>query len=201
MKLRHGKSPTQRRSIERVGRVLDSAALTLGELGFAKTTTNHIATRAGVHVPSVYQYFANKEAIVAELWDAHVGELIDLLDSLLVDGLSASIESIARRYVTRMLKIHAARPELLEVLYAEAPRLDGVRNLRDEASARLLPFLQARSAELRPDDLVCAAFVLAAAVEGVARQAVASASLGAPPTSALVSELTHLVTAYLGASS
>ncbi|MBT8494828.1 MAG: TetR/AcrR family transcriptional regulator, partial [Deltaproteobacteria bacterium] len=54
--LRHGRTPQQKRARERVERVLAGAALEFAENGFAQTTTNRIAKRAGVHVPSLYQY-------------------------------------------------------------------------------------------------------------------------------------------------
>lgn len=173
-----------------------AAADVFAEHGYARATTNRIAERAGVHVPSVYQYFANKDALVAELWDRHVDELIDMLGTMLAANADAPIKSIARAYVVAVLALHAAKPALLAVLYDQGPALPGVRNLRDEAMALLVPFFERRRDELRPRNLHAAAFVLAAAVEGVARQAVIPPS---PSASVLADEVTALVTTYLGA--
>ena len=195
MQLRHGKTPTQTRALERVERVLTGAADVFAERGYAKATTNRIAERAGVHVPSVYQYFANKDALLAELWDRHVGELMDLLAMMIADPSQAPIAETAKLYVSAMLDMHAAKPELFAVLYAQAPRLAGVRDVRAEATALLSPYLEYHRSSLRPTDLKTAAFVLAAAVEGVARQAVIPP---APSRQSLIGELTALVTHYLG---
>ena len=61
------KSPRQKRSREMVARLLDATATTLGERGLDGTTTNHIAERAGVSIGSLYQYFPDKDALVAAL--------------------------------------------------------------------------------------------------------------------------------------
>lgn len=193
--LRHGKTPKQERAQLRVERVLEGAAAVFAERGYARATTNHIATRAGVHVPSVYQYFANKDALLAELWDRHVGLVIDMLAEMVAAPDAAPIAETAERYVAAVLELHMARPGLLAELYAEAPKLSGVRNLQVEAAAILVPYLEHHSSSLRTKNLAMAAFVLVAAVEGVARQAVASPNL---PLSTLIDELTSLVRAYLG---
>jgi len=45
----------------------EQARRLLPELGYAGTTTNHIAERAGVNVASLYEYFPGKDAIVAQV--------------------------------------------------------------------------------------------------------------------------------------
>jgi AcrR family transcriptional regulator len=196
MELRHGRTPSQQRARVRVERMIDAAATTFGELGYARTTTNRIAEQAGVHVPSLYQYFVNKDALIAELWDRHVGEVMGMLATMIGQYRDTPVADTSRMYVRSVLELHAARPALLAVLYAEAPRIPGVRNLRAEAIALLVPYLRHHAASLRVTDVECAAFVLAAAVEGVARQAVVAP---APSLDVLTREVSTLVTAYLGA--
>lgn len=176
--------------------MLAATADLLGELGYARTTTNRIAEQADVHVPSVYQYFANKDALVAELWDRHVGQLMGMLEAMIAEHPDTPIEQTSRLYVSAVLQLHAARPKLLSVLYAEAPRLEGVRELRREATALLVPYFERHAHEIGVTDFECAAFVLAAAVEGVAREALLP---GAPPIARLEEELCRVVNAYLRA--
>lgn len=177
--------------------MLDGAAVVFAECGYAKATTNRIAKEAGVHVPSVYQYFPNKDALLAEIWDRHVDALIGALQGMLSSPAEAPVPETARLYITLVLEMHAAAPDLLSVLYQEGPRLPGVRSLRDEAAALLVPYLEHHRALLRPGSIDVAAFVLASAVEGVARQAVVPP---APSIEALTDEVVALVTSYLGIS-
>lgn len=61
------KQPQQERSSARVDLVLASALTLLAEEGAAALTTRAIAARAGLPVGSIYQYFPNKQAILALL--------------------------------------------------------------------------------------------------------------------------------------
>jgi len=61
------KAPVQERSKTTIQRILDAAASLLDEAGIDALTTNGIATRAGVNIASLYNYFPNKYAVVAAL--------------------------------------------------------------------------------------------------------------------------------------
>jgi AcrR family transcriptional regulator len=58
------RAPMQRRSAERVQRMLDAAQELVGDLGYDAVTTTLIAERAGVSIGSLYQFFPDKQAVV-----------------------------------------------------------------------------------------------------------------------------------------
>jgi AcrR family transcriptional regulator len=58
------KQPAQQRSIERVEHILDAAGLLVAERGYAGITTSLIARRAGVPPGTLYEFFADKRAVV-----------------------------------------------------------------------------------------------------------------------------------------
>ncbi len=66
-KQRSSRLPSTREGHAIVTAILDAASDLLADLGLAKMTTNRVAVLAGVSVGSLYQYFPNKEAIVAAL--------------------------------------------------------------------------------------------------------------------------------------
>jgi AcrR family transcriptional regulator len=59
--------PAQRRSAERVQRMLDACAEILDETGYDGLSTTKVAQRADVAIGSVYQFFPDKRAIAQEL--------------------------------------------------------------------------------------------------------------------------------------
>jgi len=61
------KQPTKARSRARVAAITSATAELLGEIGYDGLTTNLIAERAGVPVGTLYQFFRDKDDIVAEL--------------------------------------------------------------------------------------------------------------------------------------
>ena len=61
------KRPVQERSRATFEALVDACALLLPERGYAGTSTNHVAARAGVNIASLYEYFPGKDAIVAQV--------------------------------------------------------------------------------------------------------------------------------------
>nr|WP_233510155.1 TetR/AcrR family transcriptional regulator [Actinomadura craniellae] len=59
--------PAQRRSAERVQRMLDACAEILDEAGYEGLSTTRIAQRAEVAIGSVYQFFPDKRAVAQAL--------------------------------------------------------------------------------------------------------------------------------------
>ncbi len=69
------RAPVQARSRQTVTRILDAAAAIADEQGVDAATTRAIADRAGVSTPSLYRFFADREAILDELLEQHCAAL------------------------------------------------------------------------------------------------------------------------------
>lgn len=59
--------PAQRRSVERVERMLDECAVLLDEVGYEALTTKEVARRAEVPIGTFYQFFPDKQGLVRAL--------------------------------------------------------------------------------------------------------------------------------------
>src|SRR5690606_7663264 len=64
--------PRQQRSQATVSYIIEAARRILHEEGADAVTTRHIAERSGVAVGSLYQYFPNRDAILAVLAEEEV---------------------------------------------------------------------------------------------------------------------------------
>ncbi|HEX3791049.1 MAG TPA: TetR/AcrR family transcriptional regulator [Pseudonocardiaceae bacterium] len=96
--------PKQARSRELVDRILVAAGELFATRGYADTNTNLIAEQAGVSVGSLYQFFADKEEILAALqdkWTTRLGQALD--ERLRIDADIDLAETI-----DHVLDIHAA---------------------------------------------------------------------------------------------
>jgi AcrR family transcriptional regulator len=105
----------QRRSRERVQRILDVASDLIAEHGVAAVGTRMIAERAGIPVASLYQYFADKEEILLALverdtteMDAAVAEAVAALDPV---SVRATVLATMRAFVT----IYHQRPAFVVI--------------------------------------------------------------------------------------
>ncbi|MGW5429179.1 TetR family transcriptional regulator [Streptomyces sp. NPDC004059] len=61
------RAPVQRRSAERLTRILDACAELLDEVGYEALSTRAVALRAGVPIGSVYRFFGNKRQMADAL--------------------------------------------------------------------------------------------------------------------------------------
>ncbi|MEH1864512.1 MAG: TetR/AcrR family transcriptional regulator, partial [Nostoc sp.] len=73
--LKARRSPSGKRGQQRRNLILDTAADLLAERGVEAINTNALAERADISVGSVYQYFSNKEAILAALGERYMQQL------------------------------------------------------------------------------------------------------------------------------
>lgn len=92
------REPRQERSQRRVATIIDAAGNLLEEVGYMALTTNAIAAKAGTSIGSLYQFFPNKEAVVAELVKRFRRQLSDLFQNTL------SVD-MARKSVTHLVDV------------------------------------------------------------------------------------------------
>lgn len=131
------KKPVQARSRETVTTILEAATHVLQRRGYSGFTTNHVAARAGVSIGSIYQYFADKDALLAAL----VIRDIDATQAALLETLAAlrDTDPVSSAWSQTLLRAwygtHAAPHQ--HALYTISPALPGVRE-RAETSLRLV---------------------------------------------------------------
>jgi AcrR family transcriptional regulator len=113
--------PRQRRAHDTVEAVLDAVSRVLEREGAARLTTNRIAEAAGVSIGSLYQYFADKRAILIALRDRHVAEMAQLVERRLVEHAEAPLATLIRGLVEAMIEAHALAPALYQLLLAQVP--------------------------------------------------------------------------------
>lgn len=194
------KRPRQERSKATVDTILEATARVLKKQGFDGLSTNAVAAQAGVSIGSLYQYFPNKEALVAKLIDRHMEDMNAAIFAELTRVAVMPIAQAARAVVELTIRAHSVDPDLHRVLTEQVPRIGKLARLRelDEICHRMVAgLLAARKKELAIADPDLAAFILVSTIEAVIHRAALlyPARLRDPR---LVDETTLVVTRYLG---
>lgn len=91
------RAPVQRRSAERLTRILDACADLLDEVGYDELSTRAVAQRAGVPIGSVYRFFGNKrqmaDALAQRNLERYTARVTERLEGATGGGTSRSGEA------------------------------------------------------------------------------------------------------------
>jgi AcrR family transcriptional regulator len=109
------RTPTQARSRERVERILRAAAKILVTRGVHDLSTRSVAAAAAMPVASLYQYFADRDAILLALAERDMAEMDEQVRTDLA-GLSVlSIDSVVETTMRAFLKVYARRTHFVQI--------------------------------------------------------------------------------------
>jgi AcrR family transcriptional regulator len=135
------KLPSQARSRATFDAIVDACTWLLPRLGYAGTTTNHVAERAGVSIASLYEYFPGKDAIVAQVAERLVDRVLRRLAKEAPRVLDAPEDEALRVWIGIVHETVARERALFAVFTYQVPytnRLDAVQAV----ASRLLEFSQ-----------------------------------------------------------
>lgn len=113
------REPRQGRSRQTVEAVLGAVPRVIRREGVDALTTNRIADAAGVSIGSLYQYFPDKKAIFSALHERHVEDVHDVIEHAMAER--GSLDAFTRALVEGLADLHAADPELHELVSEQVP--------------------------------------------------------------------------------
>lgn len=189
------RNPVQRRSADRLARILDACAELLDETGYENLSTRAVAARAGVPIGSVYRFFGNKRALADSL--AHRN--LDRYMRQVAERLSGAGPLEWRQAVDVVVDVYIATkrdtPGFALVDFGVQAPAAGPPGTATRRVAERLCVLFADRLGRTPDDELWRAFLVGVeAVDSVLRLAFRSDPAGDP---AIVAEAKDLVRAYL----
>lgn len=103
---RRGKAPRQARSKATVDAIVEATGQVFERGGYRRTTAAKVAERAGVSVGSLYQYFPDKEAMIAAFFDRRLAEDIELMQAVAARSVDASPVALLRIAVEEMVALY-----------------------------------------------------------------------------------------------
>jgi AcrR family transcriptional regulator len=170
------KQPRQARSQATVDAVITAAAQVLIEQGYERATTARVAERAGVSIGSLYQYFPNKEALVAALIERHAHEIVAIMQRALAGAAGGTLENGLKAVIRAGAQAHRIDPALHKILHEQVPRVGRLAMAMDtsrQITEAIERFLRSHQDEMHPErDPATAAIVIETALEALGHKAV-----------------------------
>ena len=132
------KSPSQERSRQTIERILNAATRIFHEQGYAGTTTNDIADEADLSIGSLYQYFPNKDALLAALTKRHITSTTSSLAAMIGELPGDSGFDVILRTVVRFLVEQHDLDDLHLLVMHTAPRTHEINLELEQAKTQLV---------------------------------------------------------------
>jgi AcrR family transcriptional regulator len=177
--------------------ILDAAEICFASMGYDEASTNHIAAEAGISPGSLYQFFANKEAIAQALVRGYNDELQAVCRAAFAaEAASLPIMGWLDRVIDTLLAFHDDHPAF-HILLNTPPSID-VANLTQDLPNELRRQFQ-RGFERRAPALPPAQLTLAATMSTQLFRATLPLILSSSPEqrTLLVAELKTALQRYL----
>lgn len=197
-RLQPRRQPRQVRAELTRQRILTAAAHIFAEYGYAAGTTNRIAERARVSIGSLYQYYPNKDAILAELLTRHLDNDRAAETLRQYRDRPEPLADIMRAFVRVVIANHVDDPRLLRIMIEEAPRSGELLERVTRVEWDMIGHLRAlfdRHPEVRVRDVDTAARLVASTVELTVHQLIAAPD--SIDKTRLEDELVAMTTGYL----
>ncbi|EYT78349.1 TetR family transcriptional regulator [Streptomyces sp. NPDC003703] len=190
------RAPVQRRSAERLTRILDACAELLDEVGYDALSTRAVALRAGVPIGSVYRFFGNKRAMADALahrnLERYSERVQERLEGLADDGWRPAMDAVLDEY----LAMKRTAPGFSLVDFGNQIPLGARHAEPNHRLADRLTHLLAGYLRREPDDDLRRAFLIA--VETADTLVQLAFRVDPEGDERIIEEMRELLRAYLG---
>lgn len=169
------KVPVQDRSRRTVETILQAASQVLVRCGYESATTGAIAERAGVSIGTLYQYFPNKESLLASVIKGHFKEVLAIVESALHTHRDSPLDVLLLAIIRSSLDAHRLQPELHKVLIEQIPRVGlyvQALELSEQLSSLLSEHLAKHCPRMPAHRLQMLVFILETTIEALTHRAV-----------------------------
>jgi AcrR family transcriptional regulator len=196
--LKPRKTPVQDRSTHTVDAICQATIHVLLDVGVERLTTTRVAQKAGASVGSVYQYFPNKQSLLAAVLERHLTKVVESVEAACYAARGQTTTRMAQAVVDAFVAAKLADPAASRALYAVAADVGGaalVLQLTQRTQVALCSML-ASATDRKFDELAAVGFVVSTAVVGPV-QGLISTNASTSQVTTIAAQLTAMVSAYL----
>src|SRR6201996_8497251 len=119
--IRPRKTPQQDRSRQTRDDILKATAHLLNRKPFGEVSTNHIAKKTGISVGTLYKYYPNKDAILADLSLEYMRRDAALMAEVFARGGGRA--KLLDAVVDALMEVHQSEARVRGVVYQNLERL------------------------------------------------------------------------------
>ncbi|MCL3819214.1 TetR/AcrR family transcriptional regulator [Aeromicrobium wangtongii] len=167
------RAPQQERSQAMVERIVTAGQAVLEREGYSRFTTNRVAVEAGISPGSLYQYFADKHAVLAAVVDRHSAQLSTQLTGVLTAHLDRPGPELVRATLDGLMDALEHNVEFLRLIVEQLPRAqygDRTAALEQRIGDLVSAYLQINRPRSRVHEPATSAWMLVRTVEHLAVQ-------------------------------
>lgn len=129
--------------------LLRAAASVFGRLGYHETTTNAIASEAGVSPATLYQFFPNKESLASTLASMYARQMADA-ERALDPEAALSFQDAIHELIDLCIRFNREHPEF-HTLVVDAPLSADARTDKRALGQVFVDFIAERLRRARPE--------------------------------------------------
>lgn len=196
------KLPVQARSAASVDAILEATVQVLLSVGKERLTTTRVASRAGVSVGTLYQYFPNKSALLQAVLKRHMDAVMEAVERVCREQRGNALRQMTTSLVVAFLDAKMKDAKTSVALYSVSSDVDGAKIVERIGlrSNKAIAGMLATAREPLNRDPHLVASMLQGAMAAVSRRVLES---GAPEKQLAVlrEELIFFVCAYVEACS
>ncbi len=192
------KSPVQARSAASVDAILEATLQVLVAIGKERLTTTRVASRAGVSVGTLYQYFPNKSALLNAVLTRHLDQVAEAIEEVCREQQGSTLPRMAEALIHAFLNAKMRNAKASVALYSVSSDVGGAKVAQQVGvrSTKAIAGMLASSCERLTKDAQTVALMMQGSMAGVSRRLVES-TVPEKEFNTLRQELTSLITAYL----
>ena len=123
--LKPRRTPVQARSAATVEMLHVAAVQILIREGLGRCTTTRIAERAGISVGSLYQYYPNRDALLAAVLERHLEDIANAVERTCRECRGAQVGQMGSTLTAAFLGVKLREPQKSKALHAIAQARGG----------------------------------------------------------------------------
>jgi AcrR family transcriptional regulator len=198
--LKPRKTPLQKRSQATVEALFEASVQVMRAGGYRAFTTTRVALRAGVSVGTLYQYFPNKQALIAAVIGRHLDAILATVAAACRQRHGQNLEIIVNGFIDAAIAAKLERIDLSIALQEPLSEIGGaslVKAMTRRAASAVGDAIDS-SPDVEFDEAVVPSMIVVTACTALVQAALEPRS-GSPDLETLRHHMSALVLGYLRA--